>query len=137
MRGPVQHDHRGGERPRAPGRAEEAAKITTEAAAAILAEIEKLDIFSDVKRGSFDDGISSGKINYIDASFFEKRLSDKDQPPNIYSRFMYDLLPLSALTSSSTSLAEVDAVVFGGVIHIQFITGWKTAAKTKILSQRQ
>lgn len=43
-------------------------QITTEAAAAILAEIEKLDIFSDVKRGSFDAGISSGKINYIDAS---------------------------------------------------------------------
>ena len=43
-------------------------QITTEAAAAILAEIEKLDIFSDVKRGSFEDGISSGKIDYIDSS---------------------------------------------------------------------
>ncbi len=43
-------------------------QITTEAAAEILAEIEKLDIFSDVKSGSFDADISSGKINYIDAS---------------------------------------------------------------------
>ncbi len=43
-------------------------QITTEAAAAILAEIEKLDIFSDVNRGSYEDGISSGKIDYIDPS---------------------------------------------------------------------
>ncbi len=43
-------------------------QITTEAAAAILAEIEKLDIFSDVNRGLFEDGISSGKIDYIDHS---------------------------------------------------------------------
>ena len=48
-------------------------QITTEAAAAILAEIEKLDIFADVKMGSFDEatdknGISSCEIEYIDSS---------------------------------------------------------------------
>lgn len=41
-------------------------QITTEAAAEILAEIEKLDIFADVKHGSFDDGVASGAIKYID-----------------------------------------------------------------------
>lgn len=40
-------------------------QITTEAAAEILAEIEKLDIFADVKRGSFEDGVASGAIKYI------------------------------------------------------------------------
>lgn len=40
-------------------------QITTEAAAEILAEIEKLDIFTDVKQVEFEDGISSGGINYI------------------------------------------------------------------------
>ena len=39
---------------------------------------------------------------------FKKRLSDKDQPPNIHSRFMYDLLPLSDPTSSAAFLIEVD-----------------------------
>lgn len=40
-------------------------QITTEAAAEILAEIEKLDIFADVKRGSFDEGVAAGSIKYI------------------------------------------------------------------------
>ncbi|SEH46438.1 phosphoglucomutase [Ruminococcus flavefaciens] len=43
-------------------------QITTEAAAAILAEIEKLDIFADVKNSSFEDGLKSGIIDYIDDS---------------------------------------------------------------------
>jgi phosphoglucomutase len=40
-------------------------QITTEAAEKILAEIEKLDIFADVKMGDFDALLSEGKIKYI------------------------------------------------------------------------
>lgn len=40
-------------------------QITTEAAAEILAESEKLDIFSDVKSGDFEIGIADGVITYI------------------------------------------------------------------------
>lgn len=40
-------------------------QITTEAAAEILAEIEKLDAFADVKRVNFDEAFASGKINFI------------------------------------------------------------------------
>ena len=40
-------------------------QITTEAAAEILGEIEKLDIFTDVKRLDFDAAVSEGKITYI------------------------------------------------------------------------
>lgn len=40
-------------------------QITTEAASAILAEIEKLDIFADVKKGDFNHLLSSGDIEYI------------------------------------------------------------------------
>ncbi|WP_295084253.1 phospho-sugar mutase [Ruminococcus sp.] len=43
-------------------------QITTEAAAAILAEIEKLDIFADIKNSSFEDGLKSGIIVFIDDS---------------------------------------------------------------------
>lgn len=45
-------------------------QITTEAAAEILAEIEKLDIFADVKRGSFDEHMKSGMISYIDDEIY-------------------------------------------------------------------
>lgn len=40
-------------------------QITTEAAAEILAEIEKLDIFEDVRMMSFEEGLSDGRIQYI------------------------------------------------------------------------
>lgn len=40
-------------------------QITTEAAAEILAEIEKLDIFADVKRSDFETCLANGGIKYI------------------------------------------------------------------------
>lgn len=43
-------------------------QITTEAAATILAEIEKLDIFADVRTSVFEDSIQNGNIDYIDPS---------------------------------------------------------------------
>lgn len=41
-------------------------QITTEAAAAILTEIEKLDIFADVKTSDFQEGLKSGAVSYIE-----------------------------------------------------------------------
>lgn len=40
-------------------------QITTEAAAEILAEIEKLDIFADVKKSNFEDELAEKNIEYI------------------------------------------------------------------------
>lgn len=40
-------------------------QITTEAAAEVLSEIEKLDIFDDVKTMPFEEGIKQGSISYI------------------------------------------------------------------------
>ncbi len=40
-------------------------QITTEAAAVILAEIGKLDVFADVKRGDFDALTAAGRISWI------------------------------------------------------------------------
>lgn len=43
-------------------------QITTEAASEILSCINSLDIFHDIKKSSFDDGIANGNIAYIDES---------------------------------------------------------------------
>ena len=43
-------------------------QITTEAAKAILAEINALGIFKDVKSMDFDEAVAAGKIEYIDPS---------------------------------------------------------------------
>ena len=40
-------------------------QITTEAAAEILTEIEKLDIFADVRTSGFEAGVANGSIQYI------------------------------------------------------------------------
>lgn len=40
-------------------------QITTEAASNILAEIEKLDIFADIKQMDFDAAVASGRASYI------------------------------------------------------------------------
>lgn len=44
---------------------EDGCQITTEAANEILAEIEKLDIFADVKHSDFESCIANGNIQYI------------------------------------------------------------------------
>ena len=43
-------------------------QITTEAAKAILAEINALDIFTDVKSIEFEEGVQAGRIKYIEDS---------------------------------------------------------------------
>lgn len=40
-------------------------QITSDAAAEILGEIEKLDLFGDVKQIPFEDGVKDGRIGYI------------------------------------------------------------------------
>jgi phosphoglucomutase len=40
-------------------------QITTEAVAEILAEIEKLDIFEDVKMSDYEESVAAGEIKYI------------------------------------------------------------------------
>ena len=46
-------------------------QITTEAAAAILAEIEKVDIFDDVKSTDFEAAVAMGNIEYIDEAVYD------------------------------------------------------------------
>ncbi len=45
-------------------------QITTEAAKEILAEIEKLDVFNDIKRIDFEEGVKNGKIEYISEQIY-------------------------------------------------------------------
>lgn len=58
-------------------------QITTKAAAEILAEIEKLDIFADVKSISFEEGLAAGKIRYI--------------PDEVYTAFVEEVKKQSVL----------------------------------------
>lgn len=46
-------------------------QITTEGASEILAEIEQVDIFNDVKRVDFDSAVHSGTVQYIDEAVLD------------------------------------------------------------------
>lgn len=63
--------------------AEDGCQITTEAASEILAEIEKLDIFADVKRGDFNTAVDAGSITYI--------------PDEVYTAFVEEVKKQSVL----------------------------------------
>ena len=58
-------------------------QITTEAAAEILSDIEKLDIFADVRLGNFDAAVASGSIIYI--------------PEEVYTAFVEEIKQQSVL----------------------------------------
>ena len=58
-------------------------QITTQAAAAVLAEIEKLDIFEDVKTGDFETELKNGNIRYI--------------PDEVYTAFIDEVKAQSVL----------------------------------------
>src|SRR5699024_3339111 len=56
-------------------------QITTEAAAEILAEIEKLDIFAAVKRVTFEEGVEKGLTRYIPEEVYTAFVEEvKTQP---------------------------------------------------------
>lgn len=62
---------------------EDGCQITTEAAAEILEEIEKLDIFADVKQCGFEEGLKSSIISYI--------------PDEVYTAFVTEVKNQSVL----------------------------------------
>lgn len=64
-------------------------QITTEAAAEILAEIEKLDIFADVKTSNFEAGMANGSIRYI--------------PDEVYTAFVEQVKGQSVLFGESVN----------------------------------
>ncbi len=51
-------------------------QITTEAAAEILKEIEKLDIFKDIKMGDFSEGVKTGMIEYINDDCYDSFIAE-------------------------------------------------------------
>lgn len=67
-------------------------QITTEAAAEILAEIEKLDIFADVKHSNFETGLVNGSIQYI--------------PDEVYTAFVNEVKNQSVLFGEEVNAIE-------------------------------
>lgn len=69
-------------------------QITTEAAALILAEITKVDIFDDVKQMSFEQGMQDGMIHYISEQ--------------VYTDFVEEVKNQSVLTAAEKNGLKVN-----------------------------
>ena len=72
-------------------------QITTETADHILAEIEKLDIFADVRTSDFQNGLANGSIEYISG--------------NVYTNFVEEVKKQSVLSKNETIDKDV-AIVY-------------------------
>lgn len=59
-------------------------QITTETARVILGEIEQIDLFADVKRGSFDTYLSEHLISYISHNVFDAYVKEVKQQSVLY-----------------------------------------------------
>ena len=59
-------------------------QITTEAAAAILSQIDALDLFADVRTSSFDDGLKAGTIDYIDSTVLDAFIAEVKSQSVLY-----------------------------------------------------
>ena len=66
---------------------EDGCQITTEAAAAVLSEIESIDIFKDIKLISYDEGFEKNLISYI--------------PPKVLTAFIKEVKSQSLLGNES------------------------------------
>ncbi len=72
-------------------------QITTEAAAEILAEIEKLDLFTQISRMDFEEGQREGKIGYI--------------PEEVYTAFI-EAVKAQSLLNPNTIIDKNVAIVY-------------------------
>ena len=88
-------------------------QITTEAAAEILAEIEALDVFDGPRRMSFDDGLVSGRIGWIQNRVLKRYLERVkresllgDDPADRNATIVYSPLNGTGLEPVTRILAE-------------------------------
>ena len=73
-------------------------QITTKAAQTILSEIEKLDIFADVRTSDFEAGIANGAIEYISE--------------DIYTNFVEEVKKQSVLSVNDNNIDRNVAIVY-------------------------
>lgn len=90
-------------------------QITTEAANSILAEINKLDIFKDVKKADFQTALASQQISYIDDAVYNAFLKEVKQQSVLFGEevqkdaaIVYTPLNGTGLKPVTQILAEAD-----------------------------
>ncbi len=97
-------------------------QITTETAARVQAEIEKLDLFRDVLSLPFEEGLASGRIDLIDASVLTDFLEEVKKQSVLYGDEIDRDLAIVYTPLNGTGLKPVTRVLSEtGFTHITVV----------------
>lgn len=86
-------------------------QITTEAASSILAEINKLDIFADVKKEAFAAAMSRKQINYIDKTVYNAFLAEVKQQSVLFGEQVKQDVAIVYTPLNGTGLKPVTQIL--------------------------
>ena len=86
-------------------------QITTEAASSILAEINKLDIFADVKKEAFAAAMSRKQISYIDEAVYNAFLAEVKQQSVLFGEQVKQDVAIVYTPLNGTGLKPVTQIL--------------------------
>lgn len=86
-------------------------QITTEAASSILAEINKLDIFADVKQEAFAAAMSRKQISYIDEAVYNAFLAEVKQQSVLFGEQVKQDVAIVYTPLNGTGLKPVTQIL--------------------------
>lgn len=86
-------------------------QITTEAASSILAEINKLDIFADVKQEAFAAAMSRKQISYIDETVYNAFLAEVKQQSVLFGEQVKQDVAIVYTPLNGTGLKPVTQIL--------------------------
>lgn len=90
---------------------EDGCQITTEAANSILAEINKLDIFKDVKKADFQTALASKQISYIDDAVYNAFLKEVKQQSVLFGEEVQKDAAIVYTPLNGTGLKPVNQIL--------------------------
>ncbi|MBQ7719835.1 MAG: phospho-sugar mutase [Clostridia bacterium] len=97
-------------------------QITTEAAKSILSEIEKLDIFADVRRSDFDAASEAGTIGYVPDEVLTSFINEVKEQSVLFGDFADRELDIVYTPLNGTGLRPVTrALNEAGFTHITVV----------------
>lgn len=90
---------------------EDGCQITTEAANSILAEINNLDIFKDVKKADFQTALASKQISYIDDAVYNAFLKEVKQQSVLFGEEVQKDAAIVYTPLNGTGLKPVNQIL--------------------------
>lgn len=86
-------------------------QITTDVANKVLKEIEKLDVFSDIKYTNFEDGLQSKLIEYVQEDFYDKYIENVEYQSVLFGEKINKNISIVYTPLNGTGLKPITRVL--------------------------